>query len=164
MNRPTCSLVVMGVSGAGKTEVGRALAASWGAHFIDADDYHPQTNIEKMRRGEALDDDDRAPWVELLSRTLRELPMPVVLACSALRQKYRDQLGIDDRTIRLLYLRVPKAELEDRLERRVGHFAGRPLLQSQLETLEEPTTGLTLDGTRAVPDLVHDALGWLRCV
>jgi len=152
----------MGVSGAGKTEVGRALAVSFGAHFIDADDYHPQTNIEKMSRGEALDDDARAPWLERLSRALREPPTPVVLACSALRQKYRDQLGIDGRTIRLVYLRVPKAELEGRLESRLSHFAGRALLESQLETLEEPTTGLALDGTRAVSELVNDTLAWLR--
>ena len=133
-------LVLMGVSGAGKTAVGHALAARLGWTFVDADDLHPPENVAKMQRGEGLTDADRAPWLEAV-RTLIETRLavgtPTVLACSALKARYRAMLRVDDR-VQLVWLDVPRAVLEQRLRRRTDHFAGVDLLPSQLAAFERP--------------------------
>jgi gluconokinase len=148
----------MGAAGSGKTTLGRALARNLGATFLDADEFHTTEAKQKMARGVGLDDADRAPWLARLRAALDESgkgrERPVVLACSALKADYRTELGVDDADVRLVYLSVPKAELKRRLEVRTGHYAGPELLDSQLETLEVPESGLHLDGTRPVSWLV----------
>ena len=147
----------MGVSGAGKTEIGRALAEAIGWPFRDADEYHSPENIEKMHRGEGLTDADRAPWLdELRALTSRAFAAgePMVLACSALKRSYREHLrpaGAPRDAVRFVYLDVPRSVLEERLRSRQGHFATIDLLDSQLSTLEPPSDALWVDGT-ATPD------------
>lgn len=138
------SLIVMGVSGCGKSTVGRLLAARTGQPFYDADDFHPPANIEKMRSGIPLADADRAPWLaslhELLSKEASR--QGCVLACSALRQSYRRTLTGTLSGVGWVYLRGTREELLARLESREGHFMPPTLLDSQLAALEEPETPL----------------------
>ena len=153
-------VVVMGVSGAGKTETGRALAAALGWRFIDADDYHSAANIEKMHRGVALTDADRAPWLAALRELLREAIARgerVVLACSALKQSYRAELHPDNAATgaeQFIYLDVPVSVLQERLSHRQHHFAPPELLASQLATLEKPADALWIDGAKPVAEIV----------
>ncbi|HSC88833.1 MAG TPA: gluconokinase, GntK/IdnK-type [Polyangiaceae bacterium] len=158
------AVVVMGPSGAGKSTLGEALATAWGARFVDADAHHPPSNVAKMRRGEALDEADRAPWLARLSTLLDAEPGRVVLACSALRREHRKALGVDGIQRRLVFLEVEPATLARRLEERRGHFAGRALLDSQLATLEVPTSEervLHLNGEVPLDQLVSTTLAWL---
>jgi gluconokinase len=153
-------IVVMGVSGAGKTAVGRELARAIGWEFHDADDFHSEENIAKMHRGEGLTDADRQPWLEALRQLVASVVRDgrhAVLACSALKQAYRDMLipdGIPGGAIRFAFLNVPREELERRLEHR-QHFAGPSLLESQLATLEPPQKAVWIDGTVSVAAEVH---------
>jgi gluconokinase len=153
-------VIVMGVSGAGKTVVGRALAAALGWRFIDADDYHSAANIQKMHHGIALTDADRAPWLATLRELLRVAAARgerVVLACSALKQSYRAELHPDNvpaSAEQLVYLDVPVNVLQERLSHRLGHFAPPELLASQLATLEKPADALWVDGTKPVAEIV----------
>jgi gluconokinase len=141
-------VIVMGVAGSGKTTIGRLLAASMGCAFFDADDYHSENNKRKMSRGEALTDEDRAPWLaglrELVIGTLAREGC-AVLACSALKQRYRELLRVHPARVALIYLRAGAALLEDRLRQRVGHYATVSLLESQLATLEEPADAIEVD-------------------
>jgi gluconokinase len=156
-------VVLIGPAGAGKSTVGRSLGAALGWRFVDADAFHSPENRERLARGEALSDADRAPWIGVLRREIeaavaREEPM--VLACSALRRAYREALLPEAvrEHVCIVYLRVSAAELAERLRTRVGHFAPADLLESQLETLEEPEPDegvITLDGERPVRELVH---------
>lgn len=129
-------VVVMGVSGSGKTTVGREVAARAGWPFLDGDDFHVPGARARMARGEGLTDADRAPWLARLRAGLEALP-DVVLACSALRRAYRDALRMPGLTF--LFLDVPRELLQARLAARAGHYAGPGLLPSQLATLEAPS-------------------------
>jgi carbohydrate kinase, thermoresistant glucokinase family len=132
------TIVVMGVSGSGKSHVGAALARACGVDFVEGDGLHPAANIAKMSAGIPLDDADRQPWLEAVAAAIaRHRGQGVVLACSALRRAYRDVLRGADPALRLLYLRVPHDELARRLRTR-QHFMPASLLDSQLATLEEP--------------------------
>ena len=137
-------VVVMGVSGAGKTTIGQALAAALGWPFVEADDLHPPANVAKMARGEPLDDADRAPWLEAVAARMRALDDGVV-ACSALRERYRDVLRVRP-DVRFVLLDVPPALLQQRLAARRGHFMPPSLLPSQLATLERPADAIVIDG------------------
>ena len=154
-------IVVMGVAGAGKTEVGRALATAIGWPFEEADDYHTTANKEKMARGEGLTDADRAPWLAALEAFVAgtvERDARAVLACSVLKEKYRAALippNAPRGAVRFVYLDVPRDVLETRLRDRHGHFAGPTLLDSQLATLEKPRDAVWIDGTRPVPEIVQ---------
>ena len=141
-------VVVMGVSGAGKTTIGQALAAALGWPFVEADDLHPPANVAKMARGEPLDDADRAPWLEAVAARMRALDDGVV-ACSALRARYRDVLRVRP-DVRFVLLDVPPALLEERLAARRGHFMPPSLLTSQLATLERPADAVAIDGAPPV--------------
>ena len=156
----------MGVAGAGKTTVGRELARSIGWEFHDADDFHSAENIAKMHRGEGLTDADRKPWLESLARLVTAIVREgrhAVLACSALKQAYRDMLmpqGIPESAIKFVYLDVPREDLEKRLVHR-HHYAGPSLLASQLATLEPPSDAVWIDGSRpldAEVDAIRDQL------
>jgi len=138
-------LVVIGVSGAGKSTLGRALAKALGWTFIEADDFHPPGNLEKLRRHQALNDADRAPWLVLLHRRLQQLDQRRengVLACSALKRSYRELLseGIDG--LRFVYLCGEPALIRARLQARRDHFMPADLLDSQLASLEPPRDAL----------------------
>jgi len=140
--------VLMGVSGSGKTTVGRILARDLGWPFYDADDFHPPANVDKMHRGVPLTDADRAPWLDALHDLIAEAAgarRSIVLACSALKQAYRDRLAAGVDGVRFVYLRGDAALLRLRLARRSGHFMPLELLQSQLDTLEAPADALTVD-------------------
>ncbi len=141
-------VILMGVSGSGKTTVGKLLAQRLGAHFLDADDFHPEDNVKKMRSGIALDDTDRKPWLEQLKTELRNHEArgnSVVLACSALKRSYRDQLRQGLQDVRVVYLHGTKALLAARLAGREGHYMPPTLLDSQLDALEEPRNAITID-------------------
>ena len=133
-------VIVMGVAGSGKTTIGRLLAAELGWTYHDADDLHPETNVAKMAAGRPLDDEDRQPWldeVEALLRGLVKERASAVLACSALKQSYREQLTVSD-DIRWVYLTGDRELLARRLAHRTGHFMPSWLLETQLRDLEEP--------------------------
>lgn len=147
----------MGVSGAGKTTLGRALAADLGWAFEDADAYHADAARAKMGRGEGLTDADRAPWLDRLAALVevrRVEGPPTVLACSALRASYRARLGAAADRVAVVWLDVPRAVLADRLATRAGHYAGPDLLDSQLDTLDPPDDAVRLDGTAPVHILI----------
>ncbi len=152
-------IVVMGVSGAGKTTVGRALAETLGWPFYDGDDFHPPANIEKMRQGVPLTDADRRPWLEtlraLIARHLQE-GRPAVVACSALKRSYRDVLRRAGEGVRFVHLAADYETIRRRLEARRGHFFDPKLLQSQFDDLEAPDAdeALILDAARPVSELV----------
>lgn len=155
-------IVVMGVSGVGKTTVGSALAASLGWRFDDADAFHPPANVEKMRHGIPLDDADRAPWLAAMRDHLAahlRASSPVVLACSALRQSYRDALvpaAAPAGVIRFVHLEAPPEVLRERLATRSGHFMPASLLASQLATLEPPSDAPRIDAAQPLPGVVAD--------
>jgi len=128
----------MGVSGSGKTTVGRHLASQLGLPFRDADDLHPASNILKMASGLALDDQDREPWLDAVAAALRDTPL--VMACSLLKRRYRDRVRQVAPSLRLVYLQAGRGLLEGRVERRHHAFMPASLLDSQLATLEPPTS------------------------
>ncbi len=132
------NILVMGVSGCGKTTIGKMVAEKLGIPFYDGDDFHPQSNIEKMSRGIPLDDDDRQGWLERLNQIfIRE--EPCVIACSALKPKYRDILRMSNDSLEVAYLKGDYQTILSRLEARSGHyFKGEAMLKSQFETLVEP--------------------------
>jgi gluconokinase len=137
----------MGVSGSGKTTVGRLLAADLGWDFLDADDFHSPANRDKMSRGLPLSDADREPWLDALAEAVAERSRAgrrAVLACSALKQSYRDRLQVEN-GVRLVYLKGDPETIERRLESRKGHYFAAGLLASQFEALEEPTDALVVD-------------------
>lgn len=132
------TIVVMGVSGSGKSQLGAALARACGMDFVEGDALHPAANIAKMSAGVPLEEADRQPWLAAVAAAIAaRRGSGVVVACSALRRRYRDVLRQADPALRLLYLRVPREELARRLRER-SHFMPASLLDSQLATLEEP--------------------------
>ena len=138
--------VVMGVSGCGKTTVGKLLASKAGIPFVDADAFHPKENIQKMTNGIALTDIDRKPWLENLNRELQQKSQTTgaVLACSALKETYRTMLSKDIESLQWIYLKGDYELIQKRMQQRVQHFMNVNLLQSQFDTLEEPTYGIHL--------------------
>ena len=156
-------VVVMGVTGSGKTTVGALLAGQLGWEFVDADSFHPQANVEQIRRGIPLTDEERAPWLASIREAMRhwvDEKRNVVLACSALKQVYRDQLHLDPE-VKLVYLKGSYDLIYERLSLRKGHFATAQLLTSQFETLEEPHDALTIDIDRPPEEIVNEIRGQL---
>lgn len=149
-------IVVMGVSGSGKTTVGSLLAQKLGWQFFDADDFYPRENREKMANGVPLTDEDRAGWLTGLRDLVRErvkMGDPCVLACSALKQRYRDILAVDEK-VRFAYLHGSYDQVETRLKRRKGHYMTVQLLQSQFEALEEPREAVIVDISHSPEEIV----------
>jgi gluconokinase len=159
-------LVVMGPSGAGKSVVGAALARRLGERFpgitfVDSDELHPPVNVEKMRRGIPLDDRDRWPWLRLVGEALAEADAGRVIACSALRRRYRDAIRDACPTAEFVELVVPPEELVERVDDRPGHFMPPALLGSQLATLEplaDDEQGVRVLNTGPVDDVVTRAI------
>ena len=151
----------MGVSGSGKSTVGELLAAALALPFVDGDDLHPAQNKKKMAAGIALNDADRAPWLDAIGAVLAR--GSVVVACSALRRRYRDRLRAAAPELRLLYLRGSAELLRERVSGRAHAFMPAKLLDSQLATLEEPGAdegALTLDVSLAPEEIVALAVKW----
>jgi gluconokinase len=140
-------VIIMGVVGAGKTTIGTLLANQLGWQFADADDFHPATNIEKIRQGIPLTDADRDPWLESLSHTIEgwiAANENAVLACSALKRSYREKLSVAPE-VRFIYLKGSPGLIAGRLHARHGHFAGESILTSQIADLEEPEVAIVAD-------------------
>ncbi len=139
---PAQVLVVMGVSGSGKTTIAVPLAERLGWPFMEGDDLHPPANVAKMHSGRALDDDDRWPWLDAIAAWIDQRLAghePGVITCSALKRAYRDRIIGARRGVRLVFLHADRALLAERLAHRTGHFMPSSLLDSQIATLEPPT-------------------------
>lgn len=148
--------IIMGVSGCGKSTLGQQLAQQLGWDFFDADDFHPPANVAKMANGVPLTDADRAPWLAALRELLLArlgAEAPAVLACSALKQRYRDELLAQQPAVQFIYLQGDFATFYQRLTARV-HYMPPTLLQSQFEALEPPAHALTLDATLPMAALI----------
>ncbi len=162
---PECRVVVvMGVSGSGKSTVARLLTATRDAAILDGDFLHPRANVDKMARGEPLDDDDRAPWLAALNDAAYAMARTNALSfivCSALKRRYRDRLRQGHPGMRFLYLRVRRELLEIRLSARSGHFFKPAMLASQFEALEEPQADepdvITVNADASLEEVVLNA-------
>jgi gluconokinase len=149
-------IVLMGVTGAGKTTIGRLLAEKLGWRFYDADDFHSLSNVEQMRKGEPLTDEDRAAWLESLEQLIRDKLRShsnIVLACSALKASYRSHLLIDAQ-VRLVYLKGARSLIQERLAERRGHYMNPSLVESQFAILEEPEQAIIVDAAASPEDIV----------
>ena len=150
--------IVMGVSGCGKTSVGEALAKELGWDFYDADDFHPPENVAKMANGIPLSDSDRAPWLaalhDLISSSLKA-DRPGVLACSALKESYRQQLIDSNPNVQIVYLKGSYDLIWSRMSARKNHYMKPNMLKSQFDTLEEPANSLIMDISMSVGDIVR---------
>lgn len=155
--------IVMGVSGCGKTTVGQKLAVQLGLPFYDADDFHPQTSVEKMRHGIPLTDEDRKPWLNQLAANIQvwEQEGGAVLACSALKEQYRLMLQTVPQ-ITWIYLDGSRATILERLRARNAHYMPPILLDSQLEALEKPAYGIHVDVSLSPDQIVQEVLTKLK--
>ncbi|HET9834790.1 MAG TPA: gluconokinase [Rhodanobacteraceae bacterium] len=162
-------LVIMGVSGSGKSTVGDALATRMGWPYTEGDAFHPQANIAKMAAGKPLDDADRQPWLAAIADWMdvqAQAKQPGVIGCSALKRRYRDFLRKNRPQVWFLYLRVPRGILQRRLETRHHEYMPPSLLDSQLATLEEPASDeprcIALDAADGVQSTLAAALQAVR--
>lgn len=154
-------VMVMGVSGSGKSTVGVLLAAALNAKFVDADDYHPDANRQKMASGIPLTDAERLPWLQILNERLKEWQLDgqsIVLACSALRESYRTILRCEMRPFIIVYLRGTEALIQERSDHRSGHFMPSTLVKSQFATLEEPADAIVVDVCLTPAEMVSKIL------
>lgn len=168
MNTLAPVVIVMGVSGSGKTVIGRAAAARLGWSFVDADDHHPPSNVAKMQAGDALTDADRRPWLEALNRLLRERQgreEAVVLGCSALKQAYRRTLTNEVANALIVHLDVPQHVIEERVGARQRHFMPPELVASQFTDLEVPgpDEAIIIDADRPLGVVVDAVVEELQC-
>lgn len=150
--------MIMGVSGSGKSTVGELLASQTGWPFHDGDDYHPPANVRKMSDGIPLNDEDREGWLRSLADLIEQSDSPLVIACSALKESYRELL----KEAQFVFLDGPPGLVEERLRNRGGHFMPAALLESQFATLERPDDVLTLDIARSPEHLVSEISEWLK--
>jgi gluconokinase len=153
-------VVLMGVTGAGKTTIGVRLAQRLGWDFVDADSFHSPANVEKMKQGIALDDADRGPWLRSLHEAMEGWAverMNVVLACSALKRIYRDELCVTGQT-KFVYLKGSYDLIYQRLRQRHGHFASAAILASQFAALEEPDDAITVDIDQTEDEIVAEIM------
>lgn len=163
------SIIVMGVSGCGKSTIGALIAQRLGAKFIDGDDLHPRANIEKMRRGEPLNDHDRAPWLERIrdaAFSLENKSEQGIIVCSALKKAYRDQIRDGNQNVTFLFLDGDKALIIERMRARKGHFMKTEMLESQFATLQRPsaeeTDVLTISIASDIDSVVEQAITALK--
>lgn len=157
-------LIFMGVAGSGKTTVGKRIADQFGIPYYEGDDFHPSENIEKMSQGIPLTDADRAGWLEILSTLIAEkldAGESGVLACSALKAAYREQLQIDPERIHFIYLRGEFDLIHSRLAARSDHYMPAELLKSQFDDLEEPSEIYTVDIARPLDAILEDVFSFV---
>ena len=157
-------IVLIGVSGSGKTTVGRLLSEELGWKYYEGDDFHPQANVEKMKNGVPLNDADRRPWLETLRDLIRnclEGGDSAVVACSALKESYREILLVDERVI-LIYLKGDYELIRQRLRKRRGHFLDPKLLDSQFAALEEPEAAMQVYVSLSPGEIVKSIRSRLR--
>ena len=155
----------MGVSGSGKTTIGQLLSADLICSFIDGDDFHPPVNIKKMSSGEALTDEDRWPWLEILTDKIQEhiqQEQSMVLACSALKKSYREILCVERELVQFIYLKGNYATILRRMQSRENHFMTKSLLQSQFATLEEPEDAIVVDISPSPSEILKSIRGLLH--
>lgn len=153
------AIVLMGVSGCGKTRIGEALTQTMGWPFYDGDDYHPKANIDKMSQGMPLNDDDRQPWLEELHKIIREhldRGIDVIVSCSALKAKYRETLRGDLENVHFVHLAGSAEVIYERLQHRNGHFMKAEMLQSQFADLEIPQDALSVSIDQPVNKVVAE--------
>lgn len=156
-------IVLMGVTGSGKTTIGKLLAERLGCGFSDADDFHPPANVEKMREGTPLQDEDRWPWLAALRKAIdgwQEQGMSRVIACSALKHTYRHILSPDNDVV-FVFLKGSADVISLRLKARQGHYMNPDLLGSQFDALEEPAGAVTVDIARTPEAIADDVLARL---
>lgn len=149
-------VIIMGTTGAGKTTIGGMLAAQLNWQLADADTFHPPANIEKMSRGIPLNDTNRAPWLAAMRKAILEwiaAGKNVVLACSALKRAYRDELRPSPQ-VKIVYLKGNYALFAERIRQRHGHFAGEGILAGQFADLEEPDDAITIDAAKSPEEIV----------
>lgn len=153
--------IIMGVSGCGKSSVGQSLASHLGWDFFDADDFHPPENVAKMAGGIPLNDSDRAPWLdslnELISSSLKA-DKPGVLACSALKERYRQRLLEGNDGVKIVYLKGSYDLIWSRMSARKEHYMKPYMLKSQFEALEEPMNAYTIDISQSIDAIVQEIL------
>jgi gluconokinase len=152
------TIIVMGVSGSGKTTIGRLLAETLGWPFYDGDDFHPAANIQRMTQGIALTDEDRAGWLDALSQLVCSLEREgrsAVVACSALKQAYRDALVGKSTAVRFIYIKGRRGLIQERMEKRRGHYMKADLLESQFDILEEPVQSVAVDVAESPELIMH---------
>jgi len=157
-------IFIMGVAGTGKSTLGTRLAEETGWLFLDADDFHPSSNVEKMRRGQPLSSDDRWPWLEALRLGIdqqQKIAPVVIVACSALKGVYRSFLEQNQESVVWFHLTGPHSVIEARLKARENHYMGANMLQSQLRDLEPPQNGISLDITLSLEALTTSMLDHL---
>ncbi|MGD1958411.1 MAG: gluconokinase [Fulvivirga sp.] len=155
-------LIIMGVSGSGKSTIAKRLSMELGISFYDADDFHPIENINKMKRSVALTDADRKPWLEILSSKMEKWKSKgAVLACSALKESYREILTSKTKCT-WVYLKISESELYKRFSNRTGHFMPATLIHSQLKTLEEPEYGIHVDAEQSIDQIIQAILQQLK--
>ena len=155
------AVILMGVAGSGKTAVGIRVAQKLDWIFLDADDFHPATNIEKMKHAIPLTDQDRAPWLQRLRDELQRQTAEgrsVLLACSALKESYRQVLRDGVRPPSFVYLDVDPETIRDRLQHRTAHFFPKELMKSQFADLEKPKDALIVDARKSLDEVVEQVL------
>jgi gluconokinase len=155
-NNSPKAVILMGVAGSGKTAVGKDVARRLNWLFLDADDFHPAANIEKMKHGIPLNDQDRVPWLRTLRDELRRLlaeGRSVILACSALKESYRQLLGDDVAAMSFVLLDVDQETIRQRLQHRSAHFFPKELMDSQFAALEKPKDAIIVDARRPLEEV-----------
>ncbi len=161
-----CIIYIMGVSGSGKTTIGRALSVETGIPFFDADDFHPVANKEKMKAGKPLDDDDRQGWLERLNDLAKNQGTKggAIIPCSALKERYRYVLSYGIAVpVHWVYLEGDFNLVRQRMEARIDHFMPPELLSSQYETLEKPDNAVVADITKSPAGIVAEIIRRLDC-
>lgn len=150
-------VIVFGVSGSGKTTIGQMLAKELKLPFYDADDFHPEANVQKMASGNPLNDEDRKPWLEILAASMKawEKDGGAVLACSALKESYRQILETGSNHVQWVYLSGNFEQIKKRMEARQGHYMKADMLRSQFEALQEPAYGIHIDITLKPEEMIE---------
>ena len=150
--------VLMGVSGSGKSLIGKKLAYTLGWNFFDGDAFHPQENINKMKNGIPLNDEDRAPWLQSINLHMKEQSKSSIYACSSLKSKYRKILSENIQDLQFIYLKGTIDIIHQRLQSRSNHFMPIDLLQSQFDDLEEPQNALSIDITKSPSEIISNII------
>ena len=152
--------VIMGVSGSGKTTIGKAVSNKFGWKYYEGDEYHPVQNIEKMKNGIALNDEDRLPWLLYLRTIIEEAVNRnenIVITCSALKEAYREVLKVNN-DVKFVYLKGSYDLIKKRMEERTNHFFKPEMLKSQFEALEEPVEAIKIDITKSTESIIKDVI------